>query len=117
MSEVLREHRAPSDLCFALLTGTQLSDRAADTARNIRAVDRTVGFDGVIHLGDLLTGNNPERVSMQMLSRELERFRSCTRSKRLYVTAGDADGFRDERFCGQMVYGIITAQRWFRATS
>lgn len=117
LAEKIRALRGPDDLCFALLAGTALSDFADHTDENIRAVDAQARFDGVIHLGDILNGSIPENASRFVLSQELARFRSCTDSGNLYVVCGDEDGFRNERYVGQIVTGIVTDERWYRQTA
>ena len=109
--------RAPEDLCFAVLTGTRLSDFADHTDENICAVDALTPFDGVIHLGDILNGSIPEKATRFVLAQELERFRRCTNSGKLYMACGDEDGFRSERYVGQIVTGIVTDERWYQETA
>lgn len=116
LSEKIHALRTPDDLCFAVLAGTALSDFSAHTDENIRAVDRNARFDGVIHLGDILCGNIPETASRFVLSQELARFQRCTASETLYVVCGDDDGFRNERYVGQIVTGIVTDERWYQQT-
>ena len=109
--------REPGDLCFPLLTDTRLADRMEETVRNIRRVNEAVPFDCLVHLGDVLTGNTPENASARILSRELAMFQEAVPGKPLFVTAGENDGFRNERFVGQMVHGIFTNEWWYRATA
>ena len=117
LAEKIRALRGPDDLCFALLAGTALSDFADHTDENIRAVDAQAQFDGVIHLGDILNGSIPENATRFVLSQELARFRSCTASEKLYMVCGDDDGFRNERYVGQIVTGIVTDERWYEETA
>ena len=60
LTEKIRALREPDNLCFALLAGTAVSDFADHTDENIRAVDAQTHFDGVIHLGDILTAASPK---------------------------------------------------------
>lgn len=117
IAEKIRAVREETDVCFALLSDTRLCDRAADTAENIAAVDALAGFDCVIHLGDILTGNNPKNASGSILAQELALFRGATAGKQLFITGGEADGYRNERFMGQMVHGIFTNGWWHSHTA
>lgn len=117
ITEKIRAVREKDDLCFALLSDTRLCDRAADTAENIAAVDAVTPFDCVIHLGDILAGNNPQNASGTMLSRELALFRGASAFQKLFVTGGEGDGYRNERFMGQMVHGIFAECWWHRHTA
>lgn len=117
LTEKLHALREPDDLCFALLAGTAVSDFADHTDENIRAVDAQTHFDGVIHLGDILNGSIPENASRFVLSQELARFQNATASGKLYIACGDDDGFRNERYVGQIVTGIVTDERWYEETA
>ena len=117
LTEKLHALREPDDLCFALLAGTAVSDFADHTDENIRAVDAQTHFDGVIHLGDILNGSIPENASRFVLSQELARFQNATASGKLYIARGDDDGFRNERYVGQIVTGIVTDERWYQETA
>lgn len=117
LTEKIRALREPDDLCFALLAGTALSDFADHTDENIRALDVQAHFDGVIHLGDILNGSIPENASRFVLSQELARFQNATASGKLYIACGDDDGYRNERYVGQIVTGIVTDERWYQETA
>ena len=117
LTEKLHALREPDGLCFALLAGTAVSDFADHTDENIRAVDAQTHFDGVIHLGDILNGSIPENASRFVLSQELARFQNATASGKLYIACGDDDGFRNERYVGQIVTGIVTDERWYEETA
>lgn len=117
LTEKIRALREPDNLCFALLAGTALSDFADHTDENIRAVDAQAQFDGVIHLGDILNGSIPETASRFVLSQELARFQTCTDSGKLYTVCGDDDGYRNERYVGHIVTGIVTDERWYQQTA
>ena len=117
LTEKLHALREPDNLCFALLAGTAVSDFADHTDENIRAVDAQTHFDGVIHLGDILNGSIPENASRFVLSQELARFQNATASGKLYIACGDDDGYRNERYVGQIVTGIVTDERWYEETA
>lgn len=109
--------RCAGDLCFAAISNTKLTCNATQTISNIKAVDSQVHFDFMVHLGDLLIGGSPKRISLRLLSEELTAYRSAIASGKLFVTQGDADGWRDENFCGQLVWNIMTDSVWHKETS
>lgn len=112
----IRSLREDGDLCFALLTDTHLSDEGEQTIENISAVDCEIGFDCIVHLGNLLNANNPEKISRRLLREDIENYRGAVASKKLFVSQGDQDGWRDERFIGQLVKGIMTDSAWSEDT-
>ena len=116
IDDILRV-KEEGDLCFAMLTDSHISDEGGATCANISAVDKAVHFDFVCHLGNIINGNNPRRPSMKVLGDELNMYRSSTASGKLFVTPGDNDGWRDERYIGQMIHGIMTDAEWTNATS
>lgn len=103
-------------LCFALLTDSKLTDTGDDTRENIRAVDAQIGFDFIVHLGNITTGNNPEKITRYLLELEIEKYRHSIAKKKLFVTPGRSDGYRDERFPGQLVTTIMTNEIWCEET-
>lgn len=108
--------RDSGDLCFALLGDSHLSEEGDDTCADIRAVDDGVGFDFIVHLGNLTNGDNPQAVSEYLLGAELEKYRSAVGAKKLLVAQGDTDGWRNERYAGQLAQHIMTDEVWHRAT-
>ena len=109
--------RLPGDLCFAAVSDSRLADVSKDTRANIRAVDTQVHFDFLVHLGDILCGDNPEQISRRILRKELSSYREAIASKKLYVTQGEADGWRNESYRGQLVSKIMTDLAWHQDTS
>lgn len=116
VSSILSD-RTPDDVCFALLTDTRISETSAATAANIASIDQKVGFDFVVHLGDLLEGTTTQYASEYLLEHELEKYRSCIQSQKLYVIPGERDGYRDESFAGQLVCNIMTDAWWHERTA
>ncbi len=108
--------KSDEDLCFAMLTDSWISDEGEQTCANIRAVDEKVHFDFICHLGNIIIGNNPKRPSMKIMGDELDMYRSALKSGILFATQGQNDGWRDERYLGQLALGIITDEAWFQAT-
>ena len=109
--------REDGDICFAMLCDTHLSDEAAGTYENIAAVDNMVNFDFAVHLGNVINGDNPERISSHLLTAELKKLRSSVKSGKLFVCRGETDGWRDERFAGQLAVNIVTDEMWLKNTS
>ena len=109
--------REKGDLCFALITDTHISDEGVQTRENIKAVDSEIGFDFTAHLGNLINGDNPEKISRQILRDEIQRYQDAISAKKLFVSRGDTDGWRNERFLGQLVKGIMTDEAWYEDTN
>ena len=106
-----------NDLCFALLSNSQLSDTGSDTRKNIKAVDSETGFDFLVHLGNIINGNNPKNISEYLLSCEIEKYKKAVKSEKLFVTQGFSDGYRDERFIGQLAKNIVYDKMWYNQTA
>lgn len=113
----IKNHRQESDLLFALVTDSHLSDNGEHTRENIAAVDEQVHFDFLVHLGDLLTGNTPERISRRNLREELHAYRNALESKIMYVVQGNHDGYMNEAYQGQVVGDIALDENWYEDTS
>ena len=104
-------------ICFALLTDSKLSDYGDETSENIKAVDKEVGFSFVAHLGNITNGDNPELITRYLMATELEMYKNSVSSKKLFVTEGFTDGYRDERFMGQLMMRIMTDEIWTEETA
>ncbi len=115
-AESILSCRESDDLCFALLSDSHLSEQGDDTCANIKAVDELVGFDFAVHLGNIINGDNPKKISEHVLKREIEKYRGALKNGKLFCSQGDSDGWRDERFTGQLATGIITDEMWYSAT-
>lgn len=109
--------RRPGDLCFAAVSDTRLTDTSTHTRANILAVDQQVHFDFLVHLGDILCGESPEQISRLILREELSAYRETVASKKLYVTQGETDGWRNESYRGQLVTNIMTDEAWHQDTA
>lgn len=105
------------DLCFAMLCDTHLSDEGEQTRENIKAVDNEIGFDFIVHLGNIINGDNPEGISRYLLECELEKYKKCVSCEKLFVSQGNTDGWRDETFMGQLAKNIVTNEMWHDETS
>lgn len=84
-------------LVFAVLTDSHADtdiriNRMKQTADNIRAVGKTVSFDGIIHMGDILTGTQegmPKATAMQYLQQNIDILKEI--GLPLYVVSGNHD--------------------------
>lgn len=113
----IRQHKTAEDICFALLSDTRLSESSTDTVANIANVDAAIDFDFTVHLGDLLEGTTTKYASEYLLEHEIAKYRSCTRSNKLLVIPGERDGYRNERYAGQLACNIITDAWWHTHTA
>ncbi|MBQ8588065.1 MAG: hypothetical protein IJ454_01600, partial [Clostridia bacterium] len=100
------------DKCFnfAYVTDTHLSDSGEVTAKEILKSDK--GFKCIVHGGNALNGNNPEAISMRLLGMEYDRYRSAVKSHIILPVQGEQDGWRNERFKGQLAVNIMTDKVW-----
>lgn len=112
----LKELKKEDSFVFALVADSHLSDNRDDTCENIKAVDEAVRFECLIHLGDLLCGNIPEKVSRKLLREELACYRNSVKSNELYVAQGNHDGYRDETYKGQTVVNMALDENWYEDT-
>lgn len=94
---------------FAYVTDTYLSDVGAVTVQKIAENDE---FKCIVHGGNALNGNNPEKISMKLLNMEHQRYKESVKSKILLPVQGEKDGWRDERFKGQLAMNIMTDKVW-----
>ena len=97
---------------FALLSDSCLTE--ADIAAQIGEADKREHFDCAVHLGNIINGNNPEKISDRIYGMEIEKYRNSIESKKLYVCQGRTDGYRNERFLGQLATNITTDEKWTR---
>lgn len=97
---------------FALLSNSCLAD--CGIASEIKKADESEHFDCIIHLGNIINGDNPEKISDRIYGLEIEKFKNFTESKKLYVCQGRTDGYRNERFLGQLAVNITTDEKWTR---
>ena len=105
------------DFRFAYVTDTRLSDSGETSAKEISEIDSKLGFECIVHGGNALNGNNPEKISMRLLSWELEKYRSSIKNGKILPVQGEKDGWRDERFTGQLALNMMTDDVWHQNTS
>lgn len=117
ISDAVNRIRKPGDLCFCMLGSSCLCDSSIAAREHIRALDEKVHFDCLVHLGDILRGNNPEKVTRWILKQELTAYRDALGNGKLFVVQGEQDGYRDEAFCGQLVCGIMRDDIWHEDTA
>ena len=102
---------------FALLTDTHLSDTGEDTVDNIKAVDEKVNFEFLLHMGDFATGGIPEKFTRRLIREEADMYKNSIKSKKLHITQGNHDGFRDETYKGQLIDNCAFDEKWTQDTS
>ena len=108
--------RQEGDLLFAVVADTGLRDETETLREQLKILDETLHLDFLVHLGDILRGGSPEKISRRILREELAAWRDCIANGSLYVTQGEKDGWRDESFRGQLVTGIMTERVWQQDT-
>ena len=116
VKDELRELSDKADMRFVLVTDSHLSDNTESTCDNIRCLDEEIGFDCLVHMGDLLNGNNPERISRKNLVDSIGLFRGSIHTKEMYIAKGNHDGYRDESYQGQLVQDITLDEKWYEDT-
>ncbi len=99
-------------IAFALLTDTRLCDTVDDTVDNIKTADDNIHFDFIVHMGNVINGNNPRDISMMLMNNEFKKFAGAVENGRFYPVQGRTDGYRDETFCGQLAMNIMTDELW-----
>ena len=111
--------RAHSDADFlcGVVADTHLSDNGEHTRENIAAVDERAPLDCLIHLGDFLTGQLPEKVSRRLFREEAAAYRAAVASGRLFPVQGNHDGYRNESYAGQLVDCISLDENWAADTA
>lgn len=112
----IRTKKQDSDLIFSIVTDSHLSDNGENTMENIAAIDEQIGFECVVHMGDFVNGNNPEKVTRKNLREELEGYKNAVKTGKLYVAQGNHDGYRDETFKRQLVCDMALDENWYEDT-
>lgn len=101
---------AKKDFSFAAVADSHLDNSLSDTLDNIRAVDRNLKFDCLVHLGDFMNGNLSESYTKTILNEQIESWRGAV-STAFYPAQGNHDGF----FSGG-TYDMATDELWYGAT-
>lgn len=102
---------------FAYVTDTHLLDDGKNIAAEIAKKDQSNQYACIVYGGNALNGNNPQKISMELLGMEYERFKASVSSNILLPVQGEKDGWRDERFKGQLAMNIMTDKVWDEAIS
>ena len=105
------------NLNFAYVTDTRLADDGINIANKLELCDKDADFRCIVHGGNALCGNNPEKISVKLLEMEYNRFKNSVRSGILLPVQGNTDGWRNERFKGQLAINIMTDNVWSEAIS
>lgn len=97
--------RRPGEFAFALLTDTHYTVNGTweDTLACVELLSRTIGFDGIIHLGDLTDGMVPGDVTRHYVETMLSGLRNCGAPVWLAIGNHDSNYFRNnpDRFTGK----------------
>lgn len=105
------------DSCFkfAMVTDTHLDNSIPDTINNIKAVDKNVNFNCLLHMGDFMNGNIPRKYTKEILKEQVELFRDSISTKDFFPTEGNHDGHWDYTFYNAQ--HIALDEDWYEATS
>ncbi len=104
------------DFCFYIVADSHLSDNEENTFENIKYVDNRIGADCLVHLGDLLCGNIPEKATRRLLRESLSGYRNAIGTNEVYVAQGNHDGYRDETYKGQSITDMAIDEKWYEDT-
>lgn len=108
--------KSDKSFSFCVVTDSHLSDNEENTFENIKCVDSHVGFNCLVHLGDIVCGNIPEKVTRRLLRESLAGYRNSVATGEVYVAQGNHDGYRDESYKGQTVTSIALDEKWYEDT-
>ena len=116
VASTLAAKKTEADLMFVVVADSHLDDYEEDTISNIMAVDRSVHFDFVVHLGDFLNGNLPGKYTESLLNEEMKKYRSATANGIFYPVQGNHDGYcKDTK--NKTITDIVLDENWHAATS
>lgn len=105
----------PHDFLFAILADSHLDQGMRDTLCNINAVDQSVHFDCVVHLGDFLTGNITRTYTKKLLDMQMQSLQDSVASGVFYPVQGNHDGFLYND--GRSRSDITLDEDWYEATA
>lgn len=108
--------QAEGDFRFLYTGETKLNDGLNHT-RNTMSAAAYTGMDCVIHGGNVVNGGSPQQLTMRLMAEEYAAFAACAGDSPLLPVQGEADGWRSERYLGQIVWGIMTDEAWTRQTA
>lgn len=111
----LLKMKKSADMLFVLMADSHLSDNSEHTCQNIHCADEMVDYDCMVHMGDFLNGNNPEKISRKNLREAICGFKNSIK-KDIYIVQGNHDGYRDETYQGQLVTDIMVDEKWYEDT-
>lgn len=116
VTSTLSAKKTEADLMFVVVADSHLDDYEEDTLSNIRAVDSSLHFDFVVHLGDFLNGNLPGKYTESLLNEEMKKYRSATANGIFYPVQGNHDGYcKDTK--NKTITDIVLDENWHAATS
>ncbi len=100
------------DFKFALMTDSRLCENFPNICKSIKDIDKAVEYDCIVHLGNVVLGNNPENITNDIYKAEADMLSDCVQNGKLYLTQGKTDGYRNERFTGQLAINIVSDEKW-----
>ena len=103
------------DFLLSVLADSHLDHSLTDTVHNIAAVDRSVKFDCVVHLGDFMTGNITRSYTKALLAIQMQSFQKALANGVFYPAQGNHDGFLDN--AGGSYTDIALDEDWYEATA
>ncbi len=101
------------DLLFSLITDTHISDTTRHTLENLTAVDEKVRFSFMVHLGDVINGNIPEKISRWLLKEYIRAYRDSIKAKKIYVSQGNHDGFLADSTTKKIILDRALNENWY----
>ena len=109
----INEKKEKNDLLFSLITDTHISDTTRHTLENLTAVDEKVKFSFMVHLGDVINGNIPEKISRWLLKEYIKAYRDSIKSKKIYVSQGNHDGFLADSTTKKIILDRALNENWY----
>ncbi len=103
-----------ADFVFSVIADTHLDNSLDVSLENMGEVDKKVGFQCMIHLGDFLNGNIPKNYTKKILKNDMKRFCSVLKSGRFFPAQGNHDGFTDN--IGKTRNDMALDEDWYEAT-
>lgn len=110
MIEKIKKSLNDGDLVFGVISDSRLTEKASVNA--ITYTDSIMNLDALVHLGNFLNGDNPKKISGRMLDWEIDKYKNLINNKKLFVCQGEKDGWRDERYLGQLSLDMMTDDEW-----
>lgn len=102
-------------MTFAVLADSHLDDWEEETIAHMRAVDETVSYDFVVHLGDFMTGNLPRGWTARLLGERTRAYLGASEKGVFYPVQGNHDGYCEPTSEG-IRCDMVVDEDWYEAT-